>query len=115
MRLIPANGRFYRKPQLSKEPGDMHFGLQPVGLNTLSKYLKTMCTEAKIVCTEAKIDTNGRRLTNHSGKVMCATQLYETGVFGEQTIMARMGHRSTAVCNYKRPNNVLVQKVSNAL
>ena len=66
------------------------------------------------MCTDAKIDTNGRRLTNHSGKVRCATQLYETGIFDEQT-MARTGHRSTAVHNYKRPSNALLQKVSYAL
>ena len=95
MRLIPAKGRSYRKPLPSKEPGDTRFGLQPVGLNTLSKYLKTMCTEAKI-------DTNGRRLTNHSGKVTCATQLYETCIFDEQTIMARTGGQKYSCAQGRR-------------
>ena len=66
MRCVPSSGRFYRKPLRSEEPGDVRFGSQPVGINTLSKYLKAMCTAAKI-------NFEGRRFTNHSGKVTCAT------------------------------------------
>ena len=73
-------------------------GEQPIGINILSKYLKSMCTEAKI-------NMDGRRFTNHSGKVTCATRLFQTGTFDEQTIMSRTGHRSTAVRSYKRPSS----------
>ena len=66
------------------------FREQPIGINILSKYLKYLCTEAKI-------NMDGRRFTNHSGKVTCATRLFQTGTFDEQTIMSRTGHRSTAV------------------
>ena len=59
-------GRFFRKPLPSREAGDAGYGVQTVGINTLSKYLKSMCTEAEI-------NMDGRRFTNHSGKVTCAT------------------------------------------
>ena len=48
MRCVPSTGRFYRKPLRSTEPGDLRFGGQHVGINTLSKYLKAMCTAANI-------------------------------------------------------------------
>ena len=58
---------------------------------------------------------NGRRFTNHSGKVTCATTLYESGQFDEQVIISRKGHRSTAVRKYKRASNRMLQNVSDAL
>ena len=64
---------------------------------------------------EAKIDMNERRFTNHSGKVTCATTLYESGQFDEQAIMSRTGHRSTAVRKYKRASDRMLQNVSDAL
>ena len=66
-RSIPETGQFYRKPLESTEPGDIGFGKQPVGINT-SKYLRSMCIAAKI-------DMEGRRFSNHYGKVTCATRL----------------------------------------
>ena len=67
LRCIPSTGRFYRKPLGSHEPGDIRYGKHPVGINTLSKYLKSTCAEAKI--------NTGGRFTNHYGKVTCATEL----------------------------------------
>ena len=49
------------KATSNKEPGDIRFGEQPIGITILSKYLKSMCTEAKI-------NMEGRRFKNHSGK-----------------------------------------------
>ena len=108
MKCVPSTGRFYRKVLPSRDPGDIRFGSQPIGINTLSKYLKTMCVAANI-------NFEGRRFTNHSGKVTCATRLYESGSFDEQMIMSRTGHRSTAVRSYKRPRSTLVKSVSDAL
>ena len=105
---VPSTGRFYRKILPSREPGDIRFGSQPIAINTLSKYLKTMCLAAIINFEE-------RRFTNHSGKVTCATRLYERGNFDEQMIMSRTGHRSTAVRSYKRPSSTMVKPVSDAL
>jgi len=82
---IPSTGRFYRKPLPSTEPGDVRYGVHPVGINTLSKYLQSMYKEAQI-------NMEGKRFTNHSGKVTCATQLYESRTFDEQSIMSRTGH-----------------------
>ena len=67
------------------------------------------------MCKEAKINMEGKHFTNHSGKVTCATQLYESGTFDKQTIMSRTGHRSAAVRAYKRPSSALVKAVSDTL
>ena len=58
---------------------------------------------------------DGRRFTNHFGKVICATRLFQTGTFDEQTIMSRIGHRSTAVRSSKPRSSSLVKAVSDAL
>ena len=58
---------------------------------------------------------DGRRFTNRSRKVTCATRLFQTGTFDERTIMSRTGHRSTAVRSYKRPSSSLVKAVSDAI
>ena len=103
MKCVPGSGRFYRKPLPSREQGDIRFGNQPIGIYTLSKYLKTMCIAANV-------NVERRRFTNHSGKVTCATRLYESGNFDEQIIMSRTGHRSAAVRSYKRPSMTLVRQ-----
>ena len=43
-----------------------------------------------------------RRFANQSGKVTCATQLFEENV-DEQLIKLQTGHRSDAVCAHKCP------------
>ena len=69
------------------------------------------------MCTEATIKMDGRRFTNHSGKVYntCAAQLYESETFDEQTIMSRIGHRGNAPRTYKRASSTLVKAGSDAL
>lgn len=52
--------------------------------------------------------------TNHSGKVTCATRLFEANV-DEQLIRRQTGHRSTAVRCYKRPTTDHDVMVSNIL
>ena len=101
LKCIPGNGRFYRKPLPSVEERDMRFGIQPFGVTTLSKYLRSMCLDAKI-------NLWGRRMRNHSCKVTCAATLYESEVFDEPTIMSRTAHRSVAVRSYKIPSDVLI-------
>ncbi|KAI8496541.1 hypothetical protein Bbelb_258400 [Branchiostoma belcheri] len=103
--LPEKSGRFYRRPLAKSE--FPKFSIQPVGVNKLSTYMKSMCIAAGI-------SLDGRRITNHSGKVTLATQMWEDG-FDEQTIMSRTGHRSTAVRAYKRPSDSLLMDVSNKL
>ena len=105
MKCIPGSGRLNRKPLPRREQGDTRFG---IGINTLSRYLKT-------VCIAANVNVEGRRFTNHSGKVMCSTRLYENRSFDEQIIMLRTGHRSAGVRLYKRPSMTSVESVSYAL
>ena len=102
MKCVPESGRFYRKPLPSKELGNVRFGKLPVGINTLGKYMKSMFAKAGI-------STEGRNITNHSGKVTCATSLFSKG-FDGQLIMARTGHRSLAVRNYKRTTTCRFRK-----
>ncbi|CAH1242431.1 Hypp6687 [Branchiostoma lanceolatum] len=65
------------------------------------------CSECKIICDCDRtigVLTAGRNITNHIGKVTCASQMWAAG-FDEQTIMARTRHRSDAVRAYKRPSS----------
>ena len=70
MRCIPRSGIFYRKLLLSRRAERQEMS------GTGHRLLKSMCTEAKI-------NMDGRRFTNHSGKVTCVTQLYESGMLKE--------------------------------
>lgn len=63
---------------------------------------------------EAGIDTENHNIRNHSGKVTLCTRLYQQN-FLEQQIMARSGHRSVAVRDYKGPSEEMQQSVSEAL
>jgi hypothetical protein len=103
---IPS-GDFYMRPLPGKPGRPILFALQNVGINYLSKYMKTMFIDAGI-------NTENRIIRNHSGKVTLCTKLYEKQ-FDEQSIMSRSGHRSTAVRDYKRPSEALKHSISSAL
>ena len=65
------------------------------------------------MCSKADFVGN---FTNHSGKVTCATRLFEKNV-DEQLIMRQTGHRSNAVRSYKRPgteHDIMVSTVLQA-
>lgn len=68
------------------------FSTQCIGRNKLAGLIKEMCQKAGLK----------GNFTNHSGKVTCATGLFEASV-DEQLIMSQTGHRSTAVRCYKHP------------
>lgn len=65
----------------------------------------------KEMCALAGFSGN---FTNHSGKVTCATRLFENNV-DEQLIMRQTGHRSNAVRAYKRPTKEHDRMVSQML
>lgn len=71
---IPKSGPFYRKPLPPKLTRSIVFSSQCVGVNTISKYMKDMFTEAGI-------DTEGRNIRNHSGpswvEAVIAAQRFE--------------------------------------
>ena len=90
LECIPESGRFYQKPLVNVEAGDIRYSKQSIGIYILAKYLQSKCAEAQF-------DMEGRRFSNHRGKVTCATRLYESGQFDKQTIMSHTGRRSTAV------------------
>lgn len=103
--LICKGGNFYKRP--NDFSTTLSFSRQNIGINTLGNYM------AKIF-EQAGIDMDGRRITNHSGRVTCCTTLYAAG-FDEQEITARSGHRSNAVQTYKRPSAELRKRVSDSL
>ena len=90
LKCIPESGQFYQKPLVNVKAGDIRYSKQSIGINILAKYLQSKCAEVQI-------DMEGRRFSNHSGKVTCATRLYESEQFDKQAIMSHTGHRSTAV------------------
>ena len=99
--LIPKEGGFYRRALYGSPP---RFSSQLVGFHTLEKIVPEFCKQAGF---------NGR-FTNHSGKVTCATQLFEEHV-DEQLIKLQTGHRSDTVRAYKRPTKSHALQVSNIL
>ena len=64
------------------------------------------------MCSKAGISMEGRNITNHSGKVTCATSLFEKG-FDKQLIMNRTHQRSLAVRSDLQ--QLLKKEVSEAL
>ena len=92
--LIPNKGRFHWR-LLAPRDGSITFSAQPVGINTLGKYMNDMFKEAGI-------NLEGRKITGHSGKVTC-TSLYSYDLH-EQALQDRSGQRSNAVQLYKRPS-----------
>ena len=107
LNLIPAEEAFYKRPLHSLRYTTPRFSKQNVGHNTLQKYIKDMFSLAKISLL-------GRNITNHSGKVTLCTNLFNSG-FDDKIIRERSGHRSDAINAYKRPNNDMLQSVSNIL
>ena len=106
--LIPSSGPFYRKP-LKSLPGKTgpRYSVQTVGINTLKAMMKTMLCEAGIII-------NGRNISNHSGKVTCATTLFNEK-YDDQIIRLRTGHTSSAIDNYKRPSKDVCKEISDSL
>lgn len=107
LQSLPEGGRFYRKALVNKRNGEINFSKQVVGRNTLAKIIPDMMKEAGI-------DTSDRNITGHSGKVTCATRLYQEG-FDEQAIKSRTGHRSDAVRFYKKPSLEMQSSISKCL
>lgn len=99
-----GTGYFYKRP-LSGSNGTVRYGNQPVGVNKIKTFMKTIAKKGGL----------SGNYTNHSGKKTCATVLYDQNV-DEQEIMQRTGHRSTAaVRKYKRATPQVVERTSNAL
>ena len=91
--LLPSNHKcntFYLKPQEKFRPVYWYCD-RPVGSNTLREVVKELCKKAGFPGF----------YSNHSLCSICATNLYQTDV-DEQLIQEITGHRSLAVCSYKR-------------
>lgn len=97
-----GSSAFYRRP-LHGYP--IRYGEQPIGINKLNNFMK-------IICERGGLKGN---YNNHSGKRICATQLYMAG-FDEREIMARTGHRSEkSVRKYTQSSTKIQQKVRSVL
>ena len=103
--IVGSSGPFYRKPLPPLFFGDIRFSTQIVGKNTLKLTMKRICESGGF---------HGY-FTNHSGKVTCASQLFEAQM-DEQLIMTRTGHRSSdGVRSYKLTAPSLEKHVSSTL
>lgn len=98
------NGPFYRRPLKSIHFNQPRYSVTPVGVNKLSKLLSEAAMSAGITAN----------ITAHSGKVTCATKLFNMDV-DEQLIKQRTGHRSDAVRLYKRTSNGQQKRISEIL
>ena len=79
--FIPSRDKhFYFRPLPNDGTHVPRFGQQPVGKNSLAQLIPNMCKAAGI---------DGRK-TGHSGKVTCATSLYQQN-YSDQLIKERQG------------------------
>ena len=78
----PMCDAFYRRP-LSNIMNSIRFSKQPIGVNYLSKIIKTVASKGELK----------GRFTAHSGKATGISQMYDAGV-PEITIQQRSGNRS---------------------
>ena len=83
-----------------RQEKDVWFSCQAVDRQKLAGVVRSICEKAGF---------DGKR-TNHSIRVTAATRMFEENI-DEQLIKFVSGHRSNAVRDYKRPNN-LRKKVS---
>ena len=73
----------------------IRFSVQSIGINTLSKRMNDLFQAAGILL-------ENRNITNHSGKVICCTTLFNDG-FSVSSVKSSSRHRSGAVETYKGP------------
>ena len=103
--IVGSSGPFYRKLLPLRCSGDIRFSAKVVGKNILKLTMKRICEPGGF----------DGYLTNHSGKVTCASQLFEAQV-NEQLIMTRTGHRRSDIVHaYKRTAPSLEKHVSSIL
>ena len=86
--FIPKDGAFYKKP-LENRDGKVPFSVQNVGINQLSQYMK-------IMFSNADINTEGRKITNNSGRHYQVSTNLNAGMPDFDT-KGRSGHRSDAL------------------
>jgi hypothetical protein len=107
--LIANVGTFYKRPieQTNSDNCALRFSTQVIGVNKLSTYVKCMFKDVGI-------NVDNRNSSNHSGKVTCATTLYNHG-FDNKAVSGKSGHRSDAIETYKRPSEQMLNEVPMAL
>ncbi len=88
----------------SKRSGSQWYSDRPVGVNQLKKVVKGIMCRGGL---EGKY-------TNHSLRATCTTRMFEAGV-DEQLIKNFTGHKSDAVCEYKRVSETLLRKASSTI
>ena len=106
MTLLPKDRTchsFYLQPH-KKYFGQSWYINKPVGVNRLRNVICDICHAAGLP----------GYYTNHSLRSTAATKMYQNGI-DEQLIMEIMGHRSLAVCGYKRTSDKQRKMASNCL
>ncbi|CAG2203745.1 unnamed protein product [Mytilus edulis] len=98
-----GNSKFYKRPLQDS----LRFSKQNLGINKLENLMKTTCTK----------DELSGNFTNHYGKRIFATTMFQSGLDEQTTcIMSQTGHRSVqGVRKYKRPSDDQLRDISNVL
>ena len=94
---------FYLRP-LTVPNGNVWYSCQARGRHSIEKVIKELCKQGGF---------DGKR-TNHSMCAASATHMYEQGA-DEQLICEKTGHRSVAVCSYKRTSGEQLKNVTDML
>lgn len=94
---------FYFRPKTTQNR-NIWYTCSAIGHNTLAGTVKRMFDTAGIPGF----------FTNHSLRATAATRLYEASI-DEQLITEVTGHRSTAVCSYKRSNEGQKEQIRSIL
>ena len=80
------------------------FSDKPLGINAISKCVPNLMTQAG----------KSGNYTNHSLRVTAATRMFENGI-EEQLVKEKTGHKSDAICAYKRTSDSLMAKAEKAV
>ena len=87
------SGRFYLYPKMHCTTTENWFKVSPVGKNKISKFMKE-------IISGTVIETNGRKLTNHSGRKTLVKKLKPAEV-PESSIIKVTGHKTVrGLANY---------------
>ena len=102
---LPVNrNALYLRPLANAKPGGVWFADRAIGINTLQKTVKDMCSRAGLTGF----------YSNHSLRATSATRMYNADV-QEQVIQEVTGHRSLAVRSYKKTSVAQKRHASDVL
>lgn len=108
LNLIPRNGSFYRKPLAGTDQNsNVRFSAGTIAQHTLKQMMKNMFNKAEL-------DIQGRRISNHAGRVTLCTSLLNEN-YTDKAVSSRRHHKSNAIQSYQRETYATLKDISNIL